>query len=111
MSEAPRPGDDDYEDLPSNVIALRGVSTKARYGAPVLVLSVFLLGLALMFVDFRVGALVIAGAVVLALVLRIVLPTRQAGLLVVRTKAIDVTVLAILAAGLVILALIVPAPS
>ncbi len=47
---------------------------------------------------------------VLALVLRIVLPTRRAGLLVVRTRTIDVTVLAILAGGLLLLALIVPAP-
>ncbi len=110
MNTGPQPGDDDYEDLPSNVIALRGVSPKARYGPPLLVLGVFGLGLGLMFVDFRVGALVIAGAVVLALVLRIVLPVRRAGLLVVRTKVIDVTVLAILAAGLLVLALIVPAP-
>lgn len=111
MSDRPVPGDDDYEDLPSNVIALRGVSPKARYGAPVLVLGIFVLGLVLMFVDFRLGALVIAGSVVLALVLRVVLPTRQAGLLVVRTKSVDVTVLAILAVGLVVLALLVPSPS
>ncbi len=99
---------DEYEDLPSNVIALRGVTPKARYGAPVLVLAVGAVGLALLFVNFRLGVFVFTGAVVLALVLRIVLPTRQAGLLVVRTKAIDVTVMSILAGGLLLLALLVP---
>ena len=44
---------DEYEDLPSNVIALRGVTPKARYGAPVLVLAVGAVGLALLFVNFR----------------------------------------------------------
>lgn len=100
-----------YEDLPSNVIALRGVSPKARYGPPLVVLGIGALGLGLIFVNFRVGTLVFAGAVILALVLRLVLPTRQAGLLVVRTRAIDVTVLSILAAGLLVLALLVPSPS
>lgn len=102
---------DDYEDLPSNVIALRGVSPKARYGPPLLVLGIGALGLGLIFVNFRLGTLVFAGAVILALVLRIVLPTRRAGLLVVRTRAIDVTVLSILAGGLLLLALLVPSPT
>jgi hypothetical protein len=99
---------DEYEDLPSNVIALRGVTPKARYGAPVLVLGIGAVGLALLFVNFRLGVFVFTGAVILALVLRIVLPTRQAGLLVVRTKAIDVTVMSILSGGLLLLALLVP---
>lgn len=102
---------EEYEDLPSNVIALRGVSPRARYGPPLLVLGVAGLGLGLIFVDFRLGTLIFAGSVVLALVLRIVLPTRQAGLLVVRTRVVDITVLSILAGGLLILALIVPSPT
>ncbi|MFN8125701.1 MAG: DUF3017 domain-containing protein [Candidatus Nanopelagicales bacterium] len=97
-------------DLPSNVIALRGVPAKARYGPPVLVLGFFGLGLGLLLVDFRLGTVIVALSVVLALVLRIVLPTRRAGLLVVRTRTIDVTVLSVLAGGLLLLALIVPAP-
>lgn len=101
----------EFEDLPSNVIALRGVSRKARYGPPTAVLGVAALGLALILVNFRLGTLVFTGSVVLALVLRIVLPTRQAGLLVVRTRAVDITVLSVLAAGLLVLALIVPAPN
>ena len=57
--------------------------------------------------DFRLGTLIVALSVVLALV-----PgsccTRRAGLLVVRTRTIDGAVLAILSGGLLLLALIVP---
>ena len=107
MTDQPPP---DFEDLPSNVIALRGVGRRARYGPPLLVLAVAGFGLALLLVSFRLGALVFAASMVLALVLRILLPTRQAGLLVVRNRVIDLTVLSILAGGLVLLALIVPSP-
>lgn len=100
-----------FEDLPSNVIALRGVSRKARYGPPTAVLAVAAAGLALIVVNFRLGTLIFTASVLLALVLRIVLPTRQAGLLVVRTRAVDITVLSVLAAGLLLLALLVPSPT
>ena len=109
MSTEPEPSE--VEDLPSNVIALRGVSPKARYGPPLVVLAVGALGLGLIFVDFRLGTVVFTLAVALALVLRIVLPTRRAGLLVVRTKAIDVTVLSVLVGGLFLLSVLVPTPS
>jgi hypothetical protein len=99
---------DPHEDLPSNVIALRGVSPRARYGPPLLVVTVGAVGLGLIFVDFRLGTLVFALSVTLALVLRIVLPTRRAGLLVVRTRVVDIVVLSILAGGLLLLALLVP---
>ncbi len=97
-----------HEDLPSNVIALRGVSPKARYGPPLTVLGFGAIGLALIFVNFRLGIFVFTGAVVLALILRAVLPTRRAGLLVVRTRTIDLTVLSILAGGLLLLTVLVP---
>lgn len=100
-----------FEDLPSNVIALRGVGRKARYGPPTAVLGVAVVGLALIVVNFRLGTLIFAGSVALALVLRIALPTRRAGLLVVRTRAVDITVLSVLTAGLFLLALIVPSPN
>lgn len=102
------PGDDDQ---PLNVIALRGVGRRARYGAPGLVVAIAALGLGLLPVQFQLGALVFSLALVVALVLRIVLPTRRAGLLVVRTKAIDVAVLAVLAGALLVLTLTVPAPN
>ncbi len=99
---------DPHEDLPSNVIALRGVSPRARYGPPLLVIAIGAVGLGLIFVDFRLGTLVFALAVTLALVLRIVLPTRRAGLLVVRTRVVDIVVLSILSGGLLLLTLLVP---
>lgn len=59
---------------------------------------------------FRVGLLVIALAALTALVLRYHLSDRAAGLLVVRTRKVDLFVLAILSVGLLVLALWVPAP-
>lgn len=97
------------EDLPLNVVALRGIRPRDRYGPLLIVLGIAGLGLGLMFVDFRLGTLLVAASVVTALVLRLVLPTRRAGLLVVRTRFIDTVVLSTLAGGLLILALITPA--
>ncbi|MCB9412070.1 MAG: DUF3017 domain-containing protein [Actinobacteria bacterium] len=59
---------------------------------------------------FRVGAVLLAASVVGALILRIVLTDRQAGLLAVRTRGVDIGVLGVLAGMLTILALWVPPP-
>jgi len=59
---------------------------------------------------FRRGTALFACAVLLAAVLRLVLPTRQAGLLAVRSRGVDVLVLSVLAFGLGMLALVVPPP-
>jgi hypothetical protein len=59
---------------------------------------------------WRVGAVVLGGAVLLAALLRLVLPARRAGLLVVRSRRLDVAVLLVLGVGLVALATSVPAP-
>lgn len=68
-------------------------------------------GLVLGAVDrWRVGAVVLGAAVGLAAALRLLLPARRAGLLVVRSRRLDVAVLLVLAAGLVALASSVPAP-
>jgi hypothetical protein len=58
----------------------------------------------------RLGLAMIAGAVGLAAVLRLVLSPRAAGLLAVRTRALDVATLLALTAGLVALAVLVPFP-
>lgn len=110
-SDPDRDTDDDADqtaDLPLNVIALRGISPRDRYGPLALVLGIAVVGLALMVVDFRLGTLVVAGSAITALVLRTVLPTRRAGLLVVRTRTIDMIVLSVLAGALLILAIITP---
>ena len=52
---------------------------------------------------------VVGAAFVLATVLRLFLPERMVGLLHVRSRAVDVACLAVLGAGILVLALLVPA--
>ncbi len=59
---------------------------------------------------FRRGSVVIAGALLLGSLLRLVLPARVAGLLAVRSRAFDVAVLAILGMGMFLTAVVVPPP-
>ncbi|GAA3866604.1 DUF3017 domain-containing protein [Tessaracoccus defluvii] len=58
--------------------------------------------------QWRAGAIVIAGALLVAAVFRLVLPRRHAGLLVVRRRWLDVLVLGALGVGTFVLALVVP---
>jgi hypothetical protein len=60
---------------------------------------------------FRRGSVGLAVSVVLAAFLRLFLPDSQAGMLVVRSKRVDVAVLATLGVTLTIFALWVPAPN
>ena len=60
---------------------------------------------------FRRGTVLLALFVLLAAALRLVLPAREAGLLAVRSRLIDVLTLGSLGAGLLFFALIVPPPS
>jgi hypothetical protein len=55
---------------------------------------------------FRWGNLVIAGSLLAGALLRLVLPTRRAGLLAVRARFTDVVTMAVMGAGLLVLALI-----
>jgi hypothetical protein len=76
------------------------------------VLAVVLAGLAVVALGhFRRGTVVISFAVALALFLRILLSDADAGLLRVRSKRIDIAVLAVLAVGTGILSLWVPPPT
>jgi hypothetical protein len=59
----------------------------------------------------QLGTYVVAGSLLLGAVLRAVLRPRDAGLLVVRSRHIDVAVLLLLAAGLATLAAVTPFPS
>lgn len=60
---------------------------------------------------FRRGTVILSFGVALALFLRLLLPGPEAGLLAVRSKRIDVAVLAFLALATSVLALWVPPPS
>lgn len=74
-----------------------------------LVAAVALLVVALGY--FRRGSVLLAAAVVLAFFLRLLLTDADAGSLQVRTRAIDLSVLGALGAGLAVLAFLVPDPS
>jgi hypothetical protein len=58
--------------------------------------------------DWRLGIRWIAGALVFAAVARLVLPGREAGMLAVRRRWIDVTILAVLGVSLWVLATTIP---
>jgi len=60
---------------------------------------------------FRRGSIVLAGSVLLAAFLRLLLPSDEAGMLVVRSKRIDVAVLGTLGIALTVFAFWVPEPS
>jgi Protein of unknown function (DUF3017) len=60
---------------------------------------------------FRRGSVLLAFGVTLALFLRLLLSTDDAGMLAVRSKRIDVAVLVVLAVGTSLMALWVPPPS
>jgi hypothetical protein len=59
-------------------------------------------------VDFRVGAVTVAGSVLWALLLRWRLSDAAAGMLRVRRRRVDLTVLSLLGAVMLVLALVVP---
>jgi hypothetical protein len=65
-------------------------------------------GLLLAVLSWRAGALVLALALLLAAGLRLGLPPRTAGWLVVRSRTLDATVLGVLGAALALLALTIP---
>ena len=60
---------------------------------------------------FRRGTYMLAATVLLATGLRLMLPAREAGLLAVRSRFVDVLVLGFLGAGMLTLAYLVPKPS
>ncbi len=75
-----------------------------------IVLAGVVLGVGVVVVDgFRTGLLLAGAAVLLGAVLRAVLPERRAGLLVVRSRVVDVLTLAVMGGALVTLAVAVPA--
>lgn len=60
---------------------------------------------------FRRGCVVLSASVLLAAFLRLMLPEDDAGLLVVRSRKVDVAILAVLGLGLSVFTFWVPAPS
>jgi hypothetical protein len=78
----------------------------------VLVLAGMVVSLAIVATDhFRRGSVLFAGCAILAFFLRLILSDRDAGWLAVRSRGIDLAVLAVLGLSLALFALIVPPPS
>lgn len=75
------------------------------------VLTGVVVALAVVAIDrFRLGSLILAASVLLAFVLRLVLPRSQVGLLAVRSRTTDLLVLGVLGAALVVFVFWVPPP-
>jgi hypothetical protein len=95
---------------PDNVRNLRVSSWWRQWPITVVLLGIAL-ALTLVVLDyFRRGAVVLAASVLLAAFLRLLLPDREAGLLVVRSRRVDVVILGALGAALAIFAFWVPPP-
>jgi len=78
--------------------------TSARFGALWLVAAALILGVALIgFGNVRWGGLVVAGTLVAAALLRLMLPRARAGGLVVRSRTADVTFLLVMGLALFVI--------
>jgi hypothetical protein len=106
---------DESEDGPSaTVVPIRPAPTRAWFAQwPItLVLGGVAVAMGLIAMDyFRRGSIVLSASVLLAAFLRLLLPDADAGMLVVRSRKIDVLTLAVLGIGLTVFTFWVPAPS
>ena len=78
---------------------------RAAGAATAVVAAVLAAGLALTVADWRWGTRLVAGALLLAGVVRLALPPRTAGALVVRGRGLDTAVLLALGVGVLLLSL------
>lgn len=112
VSREPQPGPQPQPDAeaepPPHSIAPRRPRTIG--GAVFLLVLAATVGgvLVVAFADWQAGLSLSGGALVAGAAARLVLPDRQAGMLGVRRKVVDVTTLAVLGAGLVTLAALIP---
>jgi hypothetical protein len=96
----------------SNVVRLRPKRSWLAQWPITLVLVGVVIAMALIAMDnFRRGSIVLSASVLLAAFLRLLLPDSDAGMLVVRSRRVDVITLAALGVGLTIFTFWVPPPS
>ena len=99
---------------PRGTRARRPSPVRGAQVAYVIVLAGLVAGLAYIWQgphSVREGTFILAGALFVAVAARLALPERRAGMLASRRRYIDVTVLAILAIGLLVAGLVLPTPS
>lgn len=106
---------DDAEDRPAApVVPIRRPSRRGwlRQWPITIVLVGVAVAMLLIALDyFRRGSIVLSAAVLLAAFLRLLLPDEDAGMLVVRSRKVDVITLGVLGVGLTVFTFWVPPPS
>jgi len=96
----------------SNVVRLRPRRAWLAQWPITLVLSGVAVSMVLIAMDyFRRGSIVLSASVLLAAFLRLLLPDADAGMLVVRSRRVDVITLGVLGVGLTVFTFWVPPPS
>ena len=100
------PNDPDSE----NVRALRASTWWRQWPITIVLTGVGVALLLVAFDYFRRGAVVLAGSVLLAAFLRLLLPEREAGLLAVRSRRVDIVILGTFGLLLALFAFWVPPP-
>jgi Protein of unknown function (DUF3017) len=103
------------EDGPSaTVVPIRPAHRRTWLAEWPIILVLAGVGVAMMLIAldyFRRGSIVLSASVLLAGFLRLLLPDADAGMLVVRSRKVDVVILFVLGVGLTIFTFWVPAPS
>lgn len=106
---------DESDDGPSATVVPLRPPTKRNWLSewPItLVLTGVAIAMIMIALDyFRRGSIVLSASVLLAAFLRLLLPDGDAGMLVVRSRKVDVLTLGVLGVGLTIFTFWVPAPS
>ena len=112
MSEEPKPP----EDVPPVSAEVLGTAEPEprRYPSTIggalflLVLATMVCGVLLAMQDWRFGVRIVAGSLAFAAVVRLLLPQKDAGMLAVRHRALDVVILAASSGALIFLASSIP---
>jgi hypothetical protein len=107
-------GDETDEGPSATVVPLRPRSRRNWLAEWPITLVLIGVGIAMIMIAldyFRRGSIVLSASVLLAAFLRLLLPDSDAGMLVVRSRKVDVLTLAVLGVGLTIFTFWVPAPS
>jgi hypothetical protein len=104
--------DGSSQDSSSNVVRLRPRrSWLAQWPITLVLIGVGIAMVLIAMDNFRRGSIVLSASVLLAAFLRLLLPDADAGMLVVRSRKVDVLTLAAMGVGLTIFTFWVPPPS
>ncbi len=107
---------DAFDDHLAEIRPIRQPRRLSRFSLAQWPISIVLVGIGVALVligtdHFRRGSIILSASVMLAMFLRLLLPTSDVGMLAVRSRRTDVIVLAVLAVGLSIFTYWVPAPN